>query len=110
MRALWYFTLYFELLGEEELYDLSSIPKNFALQKRNAIDENLIIDLRKERKLGARRIQSELKRLHDISYSTATIHKVLIESKSNATAVKYREKECKWTFTKLLIIYINILQ
>jgi hypothetical protein len=67
----------YELLGEAGLYDLSSIPKNFPLQKRNEIDENLIINLRKERNLGARRIQSELKRLHDISFSTATIHKVL---------------------------------
>lgn len=32
--------------------------------------------LRKERKLGVRRIQSELKRLHDFSLSLATIHKV----------------------------------
>jgi transposase InsO family protein len=67
----------YNLLGEEGLYDLSSIPKNFPLQKRNEIDENLIIDLRKERNLGVRRIQSELKRLHNISFSTATIHKVL---------------------------------
>jgi transposase InsO family protein len=67
----------YELLGEEGLYDLSSIPKNFPLQKRNEIDENLIINVRKERSLGARRIQSELKRLYGISFSTATIHKVL---------------------------------
>jgi hypothetical protein len=33
--------------------------------------------MRKNRNLGARRIQSELKRLHSISFSTATIHKVL---------------------------------
>lgn len=67
----------YELLNEEGLHDLSSKPKNFPLQKRNDIEENLIIDLRKERNLGARRIQSELKRLHNISFSTATIHKVL---------------------------------
>ena len=41
---------HYELLGEDGLYDLSSMPKSFPLQKRNAIDENLIIDLRKERK------------------------------------------------------------
>ena len=66
----------YELLGEEGLYDEKCTPKNFPLQKRNETDENLIINLRK-RNLGARRIQSELKRLHNISFSTATIHKVL---------------------------------
>ena len=67
----------YKLLGEEGLYDLKCTPKNFPLQKRSDTDEKLIINLRKERKLGARRIQSELKRLHNISFSTATIHKVL---------------------------------
>lgn len=38
--------------------------------------EQLITELRK-RKLGHRRIQNELRRLHEISLSTATIHKVL---------------------------------
>jgi len=38
--------------------------------------EALIIGLRKSRNLGARRLQSELLRLHDISLSLATIHKV----------------------------------
>ena len=39
--------------------------------------EELIQRLRAERSLGARRIQSELKRLYDISLSVASIHKVL---------------------------------
>ncbi|WP_367363884.1 IS481 family transposase [Candidatus Tisiphia endosymbiont of Nedyus quadrimaculatus] len=67
----------YELLGEKGLYDISSIPKAFPLQKRSETNEKLIINLRKERNLGARRIQSELKRLYGISFSTATIHKVL---------------------------------
>ena len=44
-------------------------------------NEQLILQLRKERKLEARRIHSELKRLHNISFSTATIHKVLKKHK-----------------------------
>jgi transposase InsO family protein len=36
-----------------------------------------ILDLRLKRKLGARRIQNELVRLHECSFSLATIHKVL---------------------------------
>lgn len=63
--------------GQEGLIALSSKPKRSPFQKRQESDEQLILQLRKERKLGARRIQSELKRLHNISFSTATIHKVL---------------------------------
>ncbi len=40
-------------------------------------DEQRIIDLRDNRKLGHRSIASEMKRLYDRSLSTATIHKVL---------------------------------
>lgn len=64
-------------LGKEGLIDLSSKPKFFPSQKRNEANELLIITLRKKRKLGARRLQSELKRLHHISFSLSTIHKVL---------------------------------
>ena len=39
--------------------------------------EKLILKLRDERNLGARRMQSELKRLHGVSLSVASIHKVL---------------------------------
>jgi transposase InsO family protein len=39
--------------------------------------KEIIISLHKNRKLGTRRIQSELKRLHRISLSLATIHKVI---------------------------------
>jgi hypothetical protein len=43
--------------------------------------EALILDFRKKRKLGARRIQNELKRLHDISLSLAATHEVLRRNK-----------------------------
>jgi hypothetical protein len=41
----------------------------------------MILDLRKSCKLGARRIQNELKRLHNISLFLASIHKVLSRNK-----------------------------
>ncbi|KIE04088.1 Transposase, partial [Candidatus Jidaibacter acanthamoeba] len=63
--------------GMEGLKNISTRPKNSPLQKRDEINEEIILTLRKERKLGVRRIQSELKRLHEISLSVATIHKVL---------------------------------
>ena len=39
--------------------------------------EQLILELRRKKNRGARRLQSELKRQYDISLSLATIHKVL---------------------------------
>lgn len=39
----------------------------------------MILKLRKQRNLGARRIQSELARLHDLNLGVATIHKVLVK-------------------------------
>ena len=67
----------YELLGIEGLYDLSSRPHNFPNKKVSKEQEEIILDLRKKRKLGARRIQNELKRINKISLSLATIHKVL---------------------------------
>ncbi|WP_264339189.1 IS481 family transposase [Wolbachia endosymbiont (group A) of Cydia splendana] len=67
----------YEKLGAQGLSNLSSRPKTLPLQKINESNEQLILHLRKARKLGARRIQAELKRLHDISFALATIHKVL---------------------------------
>lgn len=59
------------LLGE------SRAPNNSPNRKVFDQEEKFILLLRKERKLEVRRIQSELKRLHNITLSIRTIHKVL---------------------------------
>ena len=56
----------YESSGVEGLCDLSSRPHNFPNQKISQEQEKIILDLRKNRKLGARRIQNELKRLNKI--------------------------------------------
>ena len=63
--------------GEGGLVDLSRRPHHSPNTKVGKQEEQLILKLRKTRNLGARRIQSELKRLHEISMSLATVHKVL---------------------------------
>ena len=63
--------------GPKGLCDLSRKPKNSPNLKVTTDIEKLILDIRKKRKLGARRIQNELKRLHSISLSLASIHKIL---------------------------------
>lgn len=45
--------------------------------KVNRHIEDLVLEMRSSRNLGARRLQTELMRLHQISLSLATIHKVL---------------------------------
>ncbi|EGI4372338.1 helix-turn-helix domain containing protein, partial [Escherichia coli] len=49
-------------------------PKHSPSTKTGAGEVALILELRSLRNLGARRIQSELKRLHAISLAVATIH------------------------------------
>ena len=66
-----------EKYGIDGLQDQSRRSKRSPNRKVFEEQKELILDLRKSRKLGPRRIQSELKRLHDFSLSKATIHKVL---------------------------------
>jgi transposase InsO family protein len=66
----------YEKSGIEGLQSKSRRPK-YSTQKINEQNESWIRELRQNRKLGTRRIQNELKRIHNCSLSLATIHKVL---------------------------------
>ena len=57
--------------------------------------EQLILGLRNKRKLGARRIQNELSRLHNFSCSLATIHKVLTRNVVKPLKRTRRQKRYK---------------
>ncbi|UCH81266.1 MAG: IS481 family transposase [Nitrospiraceae bacterium] len=59
------------------LQSQSRAPKKSPAAKVGQKETEWILTLRNNRKLGARRIQSELKRLHSFNLSLATIHKVL---------------------------------
>jgi transposase InsO family protein len=83
--------------GIDGLQEESRRPKSSPAQKVQPVHEQLISDLRK-RKLGHRRIQNELNRLHNISLSTATIHKVL--ERLNKQYLKHKR-----TFRKHVIRY-----
>ncbi len=67
----------YEEKGADGLQELSRKPHNSPASKITDEQKEIIISLRKDRKLGTRRIQSELKRLHQISLSLASIHKVI---------------------------------
>lgn len=52
----------------------------------------LILEMREKRNLGARRLQTELIRLHQVHLGTATLHKVLYKA-SVKPIVTYRRKK-----------------
>ena len=83
----------FQELGIEGLRTQSRRPKSSPQRKVNAEIETEILKLRRQRRLGARRIQSELQRLHAISLSLATIHKVLRQNNVSPLKRSYR-KSC----------------
>jgi transposase-like protein len=64
-------------LGEAGLKSKSRRPHFSPSTKVDGHTEILILSMRKKRKLGPKRLQSELKRLYDISLSVAVIHKIL---------------------------------
>lgn len=79
--------------GIDGLIDQSKKPNSSPYQKRNKKIDEQIIGLRNIRNLGARRIQSELLRLHEIKLSLATIHKVLIGHHANPIKKLRRKKQ-----------------
>ena len=66
-----------EAAGEAGLRE-ESRPRHSPGAKVGHTEENLILSLRRERRLGVKRLRVELIRLHDLHLSPATIHKVLV--------------------------------
>ncbi len=64
--------------GEASLISRSRRPARSPARRVFERERALILSLRGERKLGARRIQSELRRHHNLSLSLDSIHKVLV--------------------------------
>ena len=70
----------YQQFGIDGLAAHSRRPHSSPGKKLTPTNEKAILDLREKRKLGARRIQSELLRNHELSFSLATIHKVLTKN------------------------------
>src|SRR3990167_5310775 len=81
--------------GLEGLIGKSKKPHSSPNQKINKQRTDWILDLRKQRNLGARRIQTELIRLHECSLSLATIHKVLTTRQAEPIKKLKRKKKFK---------------
>ena len=63
--------------GEAGLREYSRRPHHSPGLKADKRQEERILELRRERRLGVKRIRNELQRLHETRLSAATIHKVL---------------------------------
>jgi transposase InsO family protein len=84
----------YQSFGIEGLKDRSRRPRSSPNQKVFDKEEELILSLRVERRMGARRIKNELYRHHAVHLGLATIHKVL--SRNQVKPLKKRRREKTW--------------
>ena len=85
----------YQELGIDGLKSESRKPKTSPKQKVFEEQEKWVLTLRKERNIGARRIQHELQRLHNFSLSLATIHKILEKNDVDPLRKVGRRKQIK---------------
>ena len=83
----------FEQEGLEGLKTRSKRPHHSPFRKIFEQETAWILDLRRSRNLGVRRIQSELLRLHNCKLAVASIHKVLKTHNVNLRPI--RRQKCK---------------
>lgn len=83
----------YESHGLAGLESQSRRPKETPGQKVFTQEVEWILELRNNRRLGVRRIQHELFRLHQLHLSLATIHKVLHEHVAKPLHRRYRRKQ-----------------
>ena len=69
-------------LGMKGLEEHSRCPISVEPHKLTPQTKRLVLDMRQTRNLGHRRIQSELKRLHEISLSVASIDKIFKQAQA----------------------------
>lgn len=68
----------FDAQGEAGLEELSRRPRTSPARKVGPVEEERILALRRERRLGVKRIRVELRRLHGVQLSPSVIHKILV--------------------------------
>jgi transposase InsO family protein len=81
--------------GEKGLIEQSRKPHSSPSQKITEQHIHWVLALREQRNLGARRLQTELIRLHECPLSLASIHKILISQQVNPIKKLKRKKQFK---------------
>jgi transposase len=82
----------YEQEGEAGLRARSRRPHRSPALKVGETQETLILGIRRERRLGVKRIRNELQRLHALRLSAATIHKVLARHGLNNLPTRKRAR------------------
>jgi transposase InsO family protein len=80
----------YEREGDVGLRARSRRPHHSSTLKVGERQEVLILSLRRERRLGVKRLRNELLRLHEVRLSVATIHKVLTRHGLNILPTRKR--------------------
>jgi transposase InsO family protein len=80
----------YEAAGEAGLKARSRRPLRSPQAKVGPTEEEMILSLRRERRLGVKRLRNELGRLHGLSLSPSTIHKVLVRHELSALPTRRR--------------------
>jgi transposase InsO family protein len=80
----------FEANGDSGLCARSRRPHRSPTAKVGPAEEKLILGLRRERRLGVKRLRNELRRLHGLQLSPATIHKVLLRHELSVLPARKR--------------------
>src|SRR6187549_2563744 len=73
----------FEADGASGLCAQSRAPRRSPSAKVGPDEEALVLELRRTRRLGIKRLRHELHRLHGLQLSPATIHKILVRHALN---------------------------
>lgn len=79
--------------GVDGLKDLSRRPHKSPATKVTKEIEDIILELRKKRHLGAKRLSSELLRLHDIPLSSPTVQKVLNRNAQGTLSARLKRRK-----------------
>lgn len=82
----------YEEEGEAGLREHSRCPHHSPNYKVGGAQEALILELRREQRLGTKRLRNELQRLHGLRLSAATIHKVLKRHEANVLRTRKRNR------------------
>jgi transposase InsO family protein len=78
----------YQALGVAGLLDQSRRPRRCPRQKVGTHEEQLILEIRRTRGLGIKRLRNELIRLHQLPLSLHTIHKILLRNHASRLAVR----------------------
>ena len=82
----------YEAEGEAGLVEQSRRPHRSPTRKVGQVQEEVIVRLRRERRLGVKRLRIELERLHGLRLAASTIHKVLTRLNLSALPRKRRPR------------------